>query len=129
MWTKLALIKLIVTRSYAVSQLNTTLLLQSYSKAKDSYIIGHSCLPPSIPFFSNIGKLNFITLNYISFLLIKKKKRSYISFYTLHPKIFECVIFILNYDPYYTLHPNVMFAFNLDGSSKFRVQSVITSII
>ena len=50
-------------------------------------------------------KLHFITLNYTPY-----------QFCTL------------NYDHFYTLHLDVKFSVNLDGNSKFRVQSVIKSI-
>ena len=40
---------------------------------------------------------------------------NYTSYYTLHPKLFECTFCTLNYDTCYTLHPDVKFAVNLDG--------------
>ena len=48
-----------------------------------------------------VGKLHFITLNYILY-------------YSLHHKIFEFIFCTLNYDPFYTLHPNIKFAVNLE---------------
>ena len=61
-------------------------------------------------------KLHFITLNYISN-------------YTLHHKLFECMFCTLNYNSCYTLHPAIKFAVNVDENSKFRMQSVIRSIV
>ena len=48
-----------------------------------------------------MGKLHFITLNYISF-------------YTLDPKLFECIFCTLNYDHCYILHIVIKFSVNLD---------------
>ena len=48
-----------------------------------------------------MGKLHFITLNYISF-------------YTLDPKLFECIFCTLNYDHCYILHIVIEFSVNLD---------------
>ena len=62
-----------------------------------------------------LGKLHFITLNYISC-------------YILYSKLFEYTFCILNYDFCYTLHSVVKFVVNLDENS-IRVQSVIRSII
>ena len=59
--------------------------------------------------FKSLGKLRFTNLNYTSD-------------YTLHPKFFKCMFFILNYDPYYTLHLDVKFAVNLDGKVEHRVK-------
>ena len=60
-------------------------------------------------------KLHFTALNYTSY-------------YTFYPIFFECTFCTMNYDPYYTLHPNVK-CVNLVENSKFRVQSVIRSIV
>ena len=51
------------------------------------------------------------------------------SFYTMHPKLFECMFCILNYDICYSLHLDVKFAVSLDRDLKFKVQSVIRSIV
>ena len=61
-------------------------------------------------------KLHFIILNYTSY-------------YTLHHKLFECTFCTLNYDSYYTLHLDVKFAVNLDGNLKFRMKSILRSIV
>ena len=63
-----------------------------------------------------LKKLHFITLNYTLN-------------YTLHPKFFEHMFCTLNYNFCYTLHSDIKFTINLDGNLKFRVQSVIKSII
>ena len=55
--------------------------------------------------YRSLGKLYFITLNYILN-------------YTLHLKLFECMVCTLNYDHCYTLHPNVSFTLKLDGNMK-----------
>ena len=44
-----------------------------------------------------MGKLHFITLNYVSD-------------YTFHLKLFKCTLCTLTYHTYHTLHPNVIFA-------------------
>ena len=36
--------------------------------------------------------------------------------YTLHPKLFECILCTLNYDICYTSHPKVSFTIKLDGN-------------
>jgi len=46
-----------------------------------------------------LGKLHFITLNYISY-------------YPLHSKLFECTFRTLNYNLSYTLHLDIKFAIN-----------------
>ena len=48
-------------------------------------------------------KLHFTTLNYNSY-------------YTLHPKLFECTICTLNYNTYYPLPLDVSFTVILDGT-------------
>ena len=63
-----------------------------------------------------LRKLYFTTLNYTLN-------------YTLHLKFFECMFCTLNYNFCYTLHSDIKFVVNLDGNLKFRVQSVIKSII
>ena len=45
------------------------------------------------------------------------------------PKLFEYTFCTLNYNSCYTLHHDVKFSVNLDGNSKFRMQSVIRNII
>ena len=62
---------------------------------------GGSLSGGDLVFNSFLGKLHFITLNYILN-------------YTLHPKLFECTLCILNYDLCYILHPNVSFTVKLD---------------
>ena len=52
-----------------------------------------------------LEKLHFIILNYALN-------------YILHPKLFECIICILNYDYCYTLHPIVSFTVKLDRNMK-----------
>lgn len=47
----------------------------------------------------------------------------------MHPKLFKCMFCTLNYDPSYTLHPDVKFVVNLNGNSKFMVQSVIDGTV
>ena len=69
-----------------------------------------------VPLKKKRGKLHFITLNYTLN-------------YTLHPKFFKCMFCTLNYDSCYTLHPDIKFVVNLDENIKFRVQSIIKSII
>ena len=49
------------------------------------------------------GKLYFTTLNYTPD-------------YTLHLKLLECTLCILNYHTYYTLYPDVSFTVKLDGN-------------
>ena len=61
-------------------------------------------------------KLHFTTLNYISY-------------YTFHPTLFECMFCTLNYYSYYTLHLNIKFAINLHRNLIFRVQSLIENIV
>ena len=53
--------------------------------------------------YRSLGKLHFITLNYILN-------------YILHPKLFKCTVCTINYDHYYTLHHNVSFTVKLDGN-------------
>ena len=50
-------------------------------------------------------KLHFTTLNYALN-------------YTLHSKLFECIVCTLNYDSCYTLHPIVSFIVKWDGDMK-----------
>ena len=65
---------------------------------------------------AHLGKLHFTILNYTIN-------------YTLYPKLFEYTFCIINYDSCYTLHPDVKFSINFDVNPKFRMQSVIKSIV
>ena len=56
--------------------------------------------------------MHFITLNYISY-------------YTLHLKLFKYIFCTINYHIYCTLHLDIKFISNLDRNSKLRMQSVI----
>ena len=49
-----------------------------------------------------LGKLHFITLNYVLN-------------YILHLKLLEYTLYTLNYHTYYILHPNINFIIKLDG--------------
>ena len=49
-----------------------------------------------------LGKLHFITLNYVLN-------------YILHLKLLEYTLYTLNYETYYILHPNINFIIKLDG--------------
>ena len=64
----------------------------------------------------SLEKLHFITLNYTLN-------------YTLYPKLFECIFCTLNYEHCYILQSDIKFSIKLDGNPKFRVQSVIESIV
>ena len=55
---------------------------------------------------------NYITLNYTSN-------------YSLYHKLLKCIVNIINYNLCYTLHTVII----LDEKSKFRVRSIIESIV
>ena len=55
---------------------------------------------------------NYITLNYTSN-------------YSLYHKLLKCIVNIINYNLCYTLHIVII----LDEKSKFRVRSIIESIV
>ena len=55
-----------------------------------------------------LEKLHFITLNYAQIT-------------TLHPKLFECTVCTLNYDPCYTLYPGISFTVKLDKNMEASI--------
>ena len=59
---------------------------------------------------------NYITLNYTSN-------------YSLYHKLLKCIVNIINYNLCYTLHTVINFVIILDEKSKFRVRSIIESIV